>query len=558
MDTDRQRRVRAVFDAVASIPQETQAEFVRREAAGDLEIEQAVLRLLRAARSGERFLENPLVQRYDLNVIEGTRLGAYLVDRQIGSGGMGVVYRAVRADDAYKREAAIKIMRPEFKTPGTFERFRRERQILAQLDHPNIARILDGGTTPDGLPYFVMDFIDGKPIDVFCNTRKVGLNPRLNLFRQACMAVQYLHENRVIHRDLKPANLLVTNGGSVKLLDFGIAKLLDPGFESNVTSTAIASPGYASPEQLNNQPTGPASDIYSLGAILYELLTGHRPHDAAEHSLPAAIQAITHDPVRKPSSSLGESAALQSPESAQELRKHLRGDLDSVVMMALRREPEARYRSVAEFALDVENFQAARPVLARKGASFYAASRFARRNARRIAVAAVLAGTLAWLGWDEWRLHQFSARMMLGQAASALVSEMGTPQGSARVQEKVQEIGRNYETVFPQILKNPLASRRENENIVNRDLNWLDQVAPLAQQKPQLATDLGRTYLNVAKAQWSDDQPSLKDSRGSLTSCEKAFALLKQLPDESLNSDSVKNLGDDLKRQVNSLPDTHQ
>jgi serine/threonine protein kinase len=540
------------------MPREAQAEFVQREAGGDSELEESVLRLLRASRSSEKFLDNPLVDRYDFSLFQGTRLGAYLVDRQIGEGGMGVVYRAVRADDVYRRVAALKIMRPEYRTPDKIERFRRERQILAQLDHPNIARIIDGGSTPNGLPYFVMDYIEGKPIDVFCNERKAGLNQRLNLFRQACTAVQYLHENRVIHRDLKPANMLVTSGGTVKLLDFGIAKLLDAGSQAFATSVAIASPGYASPEQLDNKPTGPASDIYSLGAILYELLTGLRPHDAAEHSVPASIRAITRDDVRKPSTSLGLRASLQTKEAVPELRKRLRGDLDSILMMALRGEPEARYGSVAEFAHDIEEFQAERPILARKGARLYVISRFVKRNSSRMAAAIVLLAALTWLGWDELRLHELTARMTQGETPTSLVSGIGTPQGFARVQQRVQEIGQNYKATFPQILTNPLASRREKESILNRDLNWLDQVAPLIHQKPALATDVGRTYLNVAQAQWSDDQASLKDVDGSLATCKKAFALLSQLPETSLNTDAVRELESDLERQVNSLPTTHQ
>jgi eukaryotic-like serine/threonine-protein kinase len=558
MNTTRQRQIRAVFDAVVSLPPETQAEIVRRKSGGDSEVESSVMRLLEASRSGGKFLENPLAERFDLSSFKGTRLGAYVVDRQIGSGGMGVVYLAVRADDIYKRTAALKIVHPGYNTPDKIERFRRERQILAQLDHPNIARIVDGGTTPTGLPYFVMDYVDGKPIDAFCNERRAGLDQRLNLFRQACAAVQYLHENHVIHRDLKPANMLVTNSGTVKLLDFGIAKLLDPGSQALVTSAAIASPGYASPEQLDGRPAGPASDIYSLGAILYELLTGIRPHEGEERSVPAAIRAVTHDDVRKPSASLGPSATLQTRESIPELRKQLQGDLDSILLMTLRQEPKTRYTSVAELAGDVENFQAGRPVLARKGASLYVVSRFARRNVGGLAAAAVLIAVLSRLGWDEWKLHQLSTRMASIQTASSLIASINTQQGPERIQQSLQQLGENYKTAFPEMLDNPLATKKETETIVNRDLNWLDQVAPLAQQKPQLTPSLVRTYIDVAQAQFSDDHASLKDAEGSLATCKKAFALLKQLPEETLNGDTAKNLKLDLKRQVDMLPGVHE
>jgi serine/threonine-protein kinase len=556
MNAAQQRRVRAVFDAVATIPPDAQDEFVRQEASGDPEVEQSVLRLLRASRSSEKFLKNPLVQRHDFSTYQGTRLGAYLVDRQIGEGGMGVVYRAMRADDAYKRVTALKIMRPEYKTPERIERFHRERQILAQLDHPNIARIIDGGATPNGLPYFVMDYVDGMPIDDFCNTRKADLNQRLNLFRQACMAVQYLHENRVIHRDLKPGNMLVTGSGTVKLLDFGIAKLLDTDPQTHAPSVAIASPGYASPEQLSGRPTGPASDIYSLGAILFELLTGLRPHDAAQPTVPVAMQTAMPNTIPKASASVGTSATFQAMETAPVFRKRLRGDLDSILLMTLRQEPEARYSSVAELSRDIENFQEGRPVAARKGAALYVISRFARRNSRSVAAAAMLLAALSWLGWDEWRLHELTAMMTPAQPASTLVSEMATPQGVARAHEQVQEMGRNFTSTFPKILKDPLAPRSESGRIVNQDLQWLDRIAPLAQQKPELATELGRTYLNVAEAQWSDDQASLNDPDGSLATCNKALGLLNRLSDAALKTEAAQKLEQDLKRQVNQLPAT--
>ena len=559
MNSDQQRRVRAVFDAVASGspgPPETQEEFVRRESGGDLEVEKAVLRLLRASHSSERFLENPLADRFDFSVFQGMRLGAYLVDRQIGEGGMGVVYRAVRNDDVYRRVTALKIMRPEYKTADKIERFRREREILAQLDHPNIARIIDGGSTPLGLPYFVMDYIEGQPIHLFCDQRKAGLTQRLNLFRQACMAVQYLHENRVIHRDLKPANMLVTNGGVVKLLDFGIAKLLEGGSQALTTSMVIASPGYASPEQLENRPTGPASDIYSLGAILYELLTGVRPRGNGEPSLATSIQAITREEIRKPSDSVGLRPSLQTKETAPELRKRLRGDLDSILMMALRQEPEARYHSVAELAADIEAFQAGRPVSARKGALLYVTSRYARRHAGALATAAVLAAALSWVGWDEWRLRELHEKMAAVATSNSLVSEAKTPENYARLQDAVRQVGQNYKTTFPRILKDPLAFNKTSNEIVDRDVKWLDQVAPLAQQAPDLATEMSRTYLDVAEAQWSEDGVSLKDADGSLASCKKALALLDQLPD-AYQTDGVKKLAADLRRQVGLLPTSH-
>ncbi len=560
MNTERQRLVRATFDAASALPEGSQDEFVRRQADGDLELADTVLRLLRAARSSGKFLMKPPLAAGSESDFRGARLGTYQIVRELGAGGMGVVYLAVRADDAFRRMAAIKVIRPEFHSPRMIERFLRERQILAQLDHPNIARIVDGGTTPASLPYFVMDYVEGRPIDVFANERQADFNQRLNLFRQACEAVKYLHANRVIHRDLKPANMLVTSGGTVKLLDFGIAKLLDNDTDAKVKTAPLLTPGYASPEQVGGKPTGVPTDIYSLGAILYELLTGTRPHEVPGRSLADTIAAITREDVRKPSASVRNNAMLKTSESATEIGRRLRGDLDSILLKALRQEPESRYSSVAAFAADVENYQAHRPVAARNGAALYSASRFTRRHWLGLAASALIAASLSWAGREEWRVHQLLTQMNDVQPAERLHSAIQpgdkvlTPQRDAQVDETVKQIAHNYDSAFPSLIRNPLASPAQGRQIADRDLTWLEQVQPEVAGKPDLSAHLGRAYLNIAEGQWSSDRPSLNDAAASLETCKRAVVTLKQIPEAYSNAPDLRQLENDLSKQMTALP----
>ena len=566
MNPERQRLVRATFDAASCLPPAEQADFVRSRAGEDPEVAESVLRLLRASQSGGSFMAKPLVPREPKNTFAGTRLGAYKIVRELGAGGMGVVYLAVRADETFRRDAAIKVIRPEFQSPAMIERFVRERQLLAELDHPNIARIIDGGTTPANLPYFVMDYVEGRPIDVFANGREADLNQRLNLFRQVCEAVGYLHDNRVLHRDLKPANILVTSSGSVKLLDFGIAKLLDSPTDAQVKTAPLLTPGYASPEQVSGKPTGVASDIYSLGAVLYELLTGRRPHETSERSVAAAVHAITRDTIRKPSTTVQTNALLKSRQSHAELSRRLQGDLDSILLKALRQEPELRYSSVAAFSADIERYQAQQPVAAREGARLYRVSRFTRRNRLPLATAALLLVSFSWAGHEQWRVHQLlvqlnsiqPAEQALTQEIQAPSAKPGTPrnkdpQQDARLEESLKQITHSYDTTFPELVRSPLAPQEQSEQLLTRDLTWLQHIQPLVDQQPQLSTDLSRAFLSMAKAQWSDTVPSLNDAGGSLETCKLALAVLEKIPSTSAQTDDILKLEQALSRQMTAL-----
>ncbi len=300
------------------------------------------------------------------------RIGPYRILRELGHGGMGAVYLAERADGQFHKQVAIKLVHPQLSTEEILRRFRNERQILAVLNHPNIARLLDGGTTEDGRPYLVMEYVEGVPIHHWCQSRKLNVRDRLRLFRKVCDAVQYAHDMQVLHRDIKPGNISVVTDGTPQLLDFGIAKVLSRELSAETLETAVGlgpmTPEYASPEQIRGDPIGPASDIYSLGVVLYQLLSGQ---------LPYAIRGSDYGQLRR-------LICEQEP-----LKPSLPGDLDKVVLKALRKEPERRYASVAQLSEDIERFLQDMPVRAHRENLVYRAAKFLKRN-RTAAVAAVL------------------------------------------------------------------------------------------------------------------------------------------------------------------------
>lgn len=316
----------------------------------------------------------------------GRRIGAYEIVREIGRGGMGAVYLAKRADGQFEKEVAIKLLKRGTDTDEILRRFQAERRILAQLDHPNIARLLDAGTTDDGLPYFVMEYIDGVPITSYARETRLSVAQRLQLFLKVCEAVQFAHQHRVVHRDLKPGNIFVRQDGEPKLLDFGIAKFIaagDEGIDQTLTAERRFTPICASPEQARGETVTPASDVYALGALLYELLTDRPPHRfSTPHPSPAEVaQVIGEQEPTRPSLSINDN----------QLRRQLRGDLDKIVLMALRKEPEWRYASTNALADDIQSHLLGQPIAARERTTAYVATRFLRRHEKQILAAAALA-----------------------------------------------------------------------------------------------------------------------------------------------------------------------
>jgi serine/threonine-protein kinase len=342
---------------------------------------------------------------------EGLRIGNYRILREIGRGGMGAVYLAARADDAFNKLVALKIIRRGLDLEDVVRRFRSERQILAMLDHPNIGRLLDGGATEEGLPYFVMEYIEGEPLDRYCEKNKPGIAERLTLFQGICSAVSYAHQNLIVHRDLKPANVLITPQGLPRLLDFGIAKILAPesGQEKTITGIRPLTPEYASPEQVRGEPVTTASDIYSLGVLLYWLLTSRSPYRSPMTSPVEIERAICEEEPVKPSAAVGKREA-----------RELKGDLDTVVLMALRKEPRRRYASVEQLSEDVRRHLANIPVTARPDTRGYRASKFLRRNWAWVAMGAVTFLSLSGgIVASLWQTHVARKE----QARAARVSE---------------------------------------------------------------------------------------------------------------------------------------
>jgi eukaryotic-like serine/threonine-protein kinase len=354
--------------------------------------------------------EDPMVNR---------RLGAYKLVRRVGRGGMAAVFQAVRADDEYQKEVAVKLVLPGLDSQDVLSRFRNERQTLAGLEHPNIVRLLDGGSAPEGLPFLVMEYVEGSPIDEYCDRHKLSVDERLRLFGEVCDAVQFAHEKLVIHRDLKPTNILVMADGTPKLLDFGIAKVLNPerstyGWLATQTGLRCMTPAYASPEQTRGKSVSPQTDVYSLGVVLYELLTGHRPYRLTQHS-PAEIErAICEQEPEAPSTAISrvesgttsdgkpitrtpELVSLTREGQPDKLRRRLRGDLDNIVLKALQKETQQRYGSVVEFSQDIARHLQHEPIKARPNTLAYRVSKFAQRHKPevRAAFAVLIAIALA-------------------------------------------------------------------------------------------------------------------------------------------------------------------
>ena len=418
-------RLLALFEQALDVPPTRRAEFLERVAAGDAALRQELISLLDAHDSSEAYFESlaqavvapayaavidsaPSAARW-----EGRRVGAYRLVREVGRGGMARVFLAERADGQFEQQVALKLLRPGFDSDVDVERFRAERQILASLNHPSIARLLDGGVTADGLPYLVLEYVDGQPLDRYCEAHALSTRQRLELFLTMADAVEYAHRHAVVHRDLKPSNILVTADGVVKLLDFGLAKLMEQGTPASRPTTQTVhrwmTPEYAAPEQVRGATITPRTDVYQLGAVLYELLVGRTPfgqHAGNVHALETAV--LHHEP-----DSLGGA---------------LRGDLDAIVSKSLRKNPAERYSSASEFADDVGRYLTGHPVRARRHTLGYRARRFAIRNRIGLGTAAsvlvLLAASVTAVDLERARTRRALARASSADSIPAVLREL--------------------------------------------------------------------------------------------------------------------------------------
>ena len=449
-----------------------------------------------------------LLAHAEMESIDGKHIGPYRIIREIGRGGMGTVYLAARDDDQYQKQVAIKLIKRGMDTDFIVQRFRNERQILAHLDHPNIARLLDGGATDEGLPFFVMEYIDGKPINEYCKFHELPALNRLRLFLSVCSAVSYAHQNLVIHRDLKPGNILITADGSPKLLDFGIAKLLNPALLETIDQTAtvlrLMTPDYASPEQVQGGAITTASDVYSLGVLLYELLTGHRPYQFKSRSPEEFEQVICRlEPVKPSESAAGSNSHDSDSQISLQFnihdRKLLRGDLDNIVLMAMRKEPHRRYSSVEQFAEDIRRHLDGLPVIARKDTFSYRSSKFIRRNKLGVAAAAAICLTLvagiAAFGWEA-RVAAQQARFASGQRDTARIETV-----------KAERINKFLQDMLASANANWYASGRGGKGEDTRVVDVLNQAAQRLETelndqpevKAELYRTIGTTYLGIGR-----------------------------------------------------------
>lgn len=472
-----------------------------------------------------------------------TAIGPYHILRQISQGGMGAVYLAERNDAEFNQRVAIKLVKRGMDTDFVMSRFRDERQILAALDHPSIARLLDGGTTSDGRPYIVMEYIKGKPITQYADEQRLSTVERLRLFKEVCAAVHYAHQNLVIHRDIKPLNILVTDDGRLKLLDFGIAKLLNPeiaghSLEATAVGIRLMTPEYASPEQVKGESITTTSDVYALGVLLYELLTGHQPYRFSDGTPEEIARVVCEEEPLKPSVALGRietyspadggAAVVLTPEavsrtregSPDKLRRQLAGDLDNIVLMAMRKEPARRYASVDQLASDIDRHLEGRPVTARRDTLAYRASKFVKRHR---------AGVIATL-------------LIL---VALIVGTVTTLQQRARAEQRSKEVRQLVSSflIVQEGLKDVPGSTSSREQIAKHVLESLDKLASEAGHDTQPQRELATAYQQVGDVQGNPYENNLGDREGALASYQKALAIHQKLVEQApLNVEDRRGL----------------
>ncbi|MDX2200502.1 MAG: serine/threonine-protein kinase [Phycisphaerae bacterium] len=512
-------RVAELFHLVLQRPDAERDEFLRAETRDDEPTRSAVLRLLAADSTSGDFLTSPAIgpgfsiatAADSANGSSLRRVGRYRLLRPLGSGGVGHVWLAQRDDGQFDQHVAIKLIRRGMDTPAELERFRQERQLLARLEHPNIARLIDGGATDDGLPYLVMEYVDGVPIDEYCRRTSATLAQRLALFREVCAAVQSAHQNLIIHRDIKPGNILVTSDGRPKLLDFGIAKAIESTFGDSPASAStrrplthdcrLLTPEYASPEQLRGQPISTASDVYSLGVVLYELLTGVRPWEAGD------LVRDDRPPPPRPSTRVQAAPSDISSESdRRRLAKQLSGDLDTIALTALEADPARRYRSVQSLADDLQRYADRRPIAARPPTWTYLAARFAQRHRLGITLGAVallatIGGfaltTRAYLLADAARRDEAAQRRLaVENAAKAEDARTLAEQEAQKARDITEFLRQTLTTSDPALKLRPGVSLREIVDEASASL-----AAPALSLSPDaeaaIRLTLGRTYLGL-------------------------------------------------------------
>ena len=555
MTPERWAQVKRLMQAALDLPEAERAAWLESACGGDAALRGEVESLLLAHRNASGFLDDPasLPEPAASPCLQpGTRVGPYRIVQLIGEGGMGTVYQALRED--IRKLVALKVVKRGLESEFLLSRFANERQILAHLDHPNVTKFLDAGLTGDGLPYFVMEFVAGDPIDVHCDAHRLDTRHRLELFLKVCAGVEFAHHNLVVHRDLKPRNILVTPEGEPKLLDFGIAKILEENpltgtLHATVTAMRMMTPEYASPEQARGEPVSTLSDVYSLGVLLYELLTGHAPyrlrgrtpHQAAEAicqsepALPSTVVRRTEppDPASGSEAVTPESVSATRDGRPARLVRSLSGDLDNIVMKALQKKPEDRYRSVERLAEDIRRHLDGRPVLARAASWPYRAAKFARRHK-----AGVLAASVAALS-------------LVGGVAATLREAHVANLQRARAERRFQDVRSLANSLLFEVydaIQTLPGSIGARQLLVERALRYLDGLSAESAGDPGLKRELAAAYEKVGDVQGGYRSASLGNTAGAIDSYRKALALREDVErtagaDIPLRRDLLRNHG---------------
>ena len=592
MTPERWRRVETVFQTALDIRPENREQFLAEACGGDEVLLSEVERLIEGYEAADEFLEKPAldlkqiagnelptlqledIQGSTHGLESGARIGAYRILRELGRGGMGAVYLAERAEGDFRKLVAVKVVKRGMDTDFVLRRFRHERRALAALDHPNIARLLDGGATDDGLPYIIMEHVEGQDIDRYCDEHKLSINARLRLFLAVCAGVSHAHQSLIIHRDIKPSNILVTADGTPKLLDFGIAKILNPSladdpFEHTATALRMLTPDYASPEQVRGERVTTASDVYSLGVLLYLLLTGRLPYHFQTRRIEEIARVVCEQNPPRPSAAIGSTALAtrsdfeharatvgandeRSDKGAREdsrvrveargatggapsldelararssapdrLRRSLADDLDNIVLKALRKEPSRRYASVEQFAEDIERHLEGLPVRARADTFTYRSRKFVRRNkaglAAAVGVALSLVGGLTATTW-QWRVAQVERARAEAEGGRA-----------KRRFEDLRRLTHSLMFEMHDAVSNLEGSTAARQLLARRTLEYLDGLAREASDDATLRTELVIAYINLGNVQGNPFYPNIGDAAGALESYRKAQTIAASL-----------------------------
>lgn len=552
--------IKSILDEVLELPRAERAAFLDgRQLEPEIRAEVESLMAFEDEADGMMQLSavefaRDFVDDGDEGDLTGQTVGPYRIIRELGHGGMGAVYLAERTDGKFTQRVALKLLKREMNTSALRRHFEQEREILASLEHPNIARLLDAGTTDDRVPFIAMEYVDGLPIGEYCVANNLGLDARLELFRTVCGAVDYAHQNLIVHRDLKPSNVMVTHDGVPKLLDFGISKILSKGFEeadsATITRMGVMTPSYASPEQLQKKSVTTLSDVYSLGVILFELLSGHRPFEDKENDLREIYSAvIEHEPL-PPSSVIDRgtrevtaepiaadgnatvpaNARPTGPVASPLSSGSIRGDLDNIVLKAMRKEPERRYASAGNLSEDIRRHLSGLTVTARPNTFSYRASKFVARN--RIGVAAAAVVLVAVIGGVAATLWQ--ARVARAERARA----------EKRFND-VRKLANSYLfDVYPEI-ENLEGSLKAREAILTNALEYLDSLSTEAGNDRDLQAELATAYEKVGDVQGALNNSSLGNIQAGLASYEKARrlreAVLAAVPADTESKEKLAN-----------------